>query len=361
VAIDLSNLSAEWVRWGISAAIFVFFILLAFASKFIITKIIHMLTHRTKTILDDLLVKALAWPFIVVLITAGLWIALARLPELDKYLSTIHQIFIIIYICLATVAIIRVAHALLTWYGTEVAARTKTDIDDHLIPILKRVGDAVIYIIALMIILDQLGVPINTLLASIGIGGLAVALALQPTLSSFVAGTYIMTDAAIRKGDYIMLESGQEGTVEDIGWRSTKIRHWQGNLIILPNSKLAESIVTDFDKPEAAMQFSIDCGVSYDSDLEKVERIATDVARKLLDNHPSGVEGFEPIVRFKQFGDSNINFSVVLKGKDRSAQFILKHEFIKELSKRFQKEGIEIQYPARKLFFANDMPPQLHD
>ncbi len=350
----LQPTEADLIRWGISAGIFAGFIALAFFSRLILRGILRLLAHRTKTTLDDLIIKTLTGPVFFIIVFAGLWIALARLTELAPYLDVIHKIFAIVYIGIGAASVVRVTHALLTWYGTEVAHRTKSDIDDRLVPIFRRIIDVAIYAIALMIILDQLDVNISPILAGLGIGGLAVALALQSTLSNFLAGTYVITDAVIRKGHYILLDSGQEGWVEDIGWRTTKIRHWQGNLIILPNARLADAIVIDFEKPEAAMLFSVDCGVSYDSDLAKVERVTLETAKELLQEHPSGAKDFEPVIRFKAFGDSNINFAVVLKGNDRAAQFILKHEFIKKLHKRFQEEGIEIQYPVRKLLFGNE-------
>ena len=124
-------------------------------------------------------------------------------------------------------------------------------------------------------------------------------------------------------------------------------------MIILPNSKLAEAIVTDYEKPFKAMLFKVDCGVSYDSDLEAVEQVALLVAMEVMQKFPEGAKDFQPVVRFKHFGDSNIDFAVVLKSVDRPGQFLIKHEFIKALHKRFGEEGIEIQYPARKLYFAD--------
>lgn len=342
-----------WVNWVIAAGIFLFFVGLAFASGLILAGILRLVAHRTKTKLDDLIIKALKAPVFAALIALGLWLALVQVPELSNYDSTIHKIFVVIFIAIGAVAVVRVTNALVTWYVSEVAIRTDTDLDDKLMPILRRVGSLVIYSIALMIILSQLNVDISPLIAGLGIGGLAVALALQATLSNFLAGTQVMSDAVIRKGHYIMLDSGQEGFVEEIGWHSTKVRHWQGNLVVLPNSKLANAIVTDYDKPDASMLFAVACGVGYDSDLEKVERVTAEVAEEVMQKYPEGAKDFTPVVRFKEFGDSNINFAVVLKAVDRAGHFTLKHEFIKTLHKRFNEEGIEIQYPVRKLYFAD--------
>lgn len=347
------EINTTWEQWAISAGIFLLFIALAFALKLILGGVLRLLAHRTKTRLDDMIIRALTTPVFVALVIGGLWLALARLPELSSQLDIIRKIAVVLFIGVASVALVRVGNAFLAWYSAEIAPRTKTKIDDKLIPLVRRVGTAVVYVLALLIILDQLGVNISPLLAGLGIGGLAVALALQPTLSNFLAGTYVMSDAVVHVGDYVTLDSGQEGWVEDIGWRSTKLRHWQGNLIVLPNSKLAEAIVTDYEQPDKSLTFRVECGVSYDSDLDKVEQVTMAVAKEILQRCPEGAKDFEPVVRFKEFGDSNINFAVVLKSVDRMGHFIIKHEFIKALHKRFNEEGIEIQYPARKLYFAD--------
>lgn len=347
------EINNAWGHWVISAGIFFLFIALAFASKMILGRVLRLLVRRTKTRLDDLIIRALTMPVFVTLIIGGLWLALARLPELSSQLDIIRKIAVALFIAIASVALVRVGNAFLAWYSADIASRTKTKIDDKLIPLVRRIGTVVVYIIALLIILDQLGINVSPLLAGLGIGGLAVALALQPTLSNFLAGTYVMSDVAIHLGDYIVLDSGEEGWVEDIGWRSTKLRHWQGNLIIMPNSKLAEAIVTDYEQPDESLTFRVECGVSYDSNLDKVEQVAIVVAREILQRCPEGAKDFEPLVRFKEFGDSNINFAIVLKSVNRIGHFIIKHEFIKALHKRFNEEGIEIQYPARKLYFAD--------
>ena len=336
--------------WIVAIGIFVFFILLAVGARFFMGRLLPLITHRTKTALDDLIVQALAVPVVMALVVLGLYLAIVRLP-LELYATTYDKAFIVTAIVLTTLTVVRLGNAFVTWYTVEVAHRTSTNIDDKLLPVMRRVGSIVLWGIGTMLILDELHVNISPLIASLGIGGLAIAIAVQPTLSNFMAGTYVISDAVIRKGHYIMLDSGQEGMVEDIGWRTTKIRHWQGNVIILPNSKLAEAIVIDFEALEVAKTFRIECGVSYKSDLEKVEKVALEVAREVQRRVPEGAKDFEPEVRFKQFGESNIIFAVVLKAIDRLSQYELKHEFIKALHKRFQVEGITIEYPVRRLYY----------
>ena len=341
--------SAEWFKWAAAAVILVIFFILAFLSRLLMAGVMRLLAHRTETQLDDMIVHALRGPLYMVLVVTGIWLALLQIPELVPYRDPVHDAGVILLLILATIAVVRVVNAVLICYGSEIAPRTAGGLDNKIVPLLQRVSKVVIYAIGLLIILDQLNVNISPILAGLGIGGLAVALALQSTLSNFLAGTYVISDAIIHIGDYIMLDSGQDGFVEDIGWRTTKLRNWQGNLIIFPNSKLAEAIVTDFEKPEKAMLFSVGCGVSYESDLSKVERVAMQVAEETMRKYPEGVKDFKPVLRFKSFGDSNIDFDIILKAIDRAAHYYLKSEFIKALHKRFAEEGIEIQYPVRKL------------
>jgi small-conductance mechanosensitive channel len=121
-------------------------------------------------------------------------------------------------------------------------------------------------------------------------------------------------------------------------------------MIIVPNSKLAQSIVTNFNLPEKKMSVLVDIGVSYDSDLPKVEEVTKEVAREIMKTHPGGIPDFEPFIRYHTFGDSSINFSVILRGQEFVDQFSIKHEFIKKLQARFKEEGIEIPFPIRTVY-----------
>ena len=136
-----------------------------------------------------------------------------------------------------------------------------------MLPTLRRVLPITIYAIGVLIAIDSFGVSVSPILAGLGIGGLAVALAVQPTLSNFFAGTYVVTEGELKKGDFIELEGGPSGYVEEVGWRSTKIRSRFNNLVIIPNSRMAESIVTNYYSPTPAMNVVVTCGVSYEACL----------------------------------------------------------------------------------------------
>ena len=198
-----------------------------------------------------------------------------------------------------------------------------------------------------MIVLDNLGISLTPIVTTLGIGSLAVAIGLQDTLGNFFAGLHIKADRPIQIGHYIRLEGGQEGYVEQIGWRSTRIRMLPNNLVVVPNNKLVQSIITNYYLPEKELGVLVQVGVHYGSDLEKVERVTCEVAKEVLKTVPGGVASFEPFIRYHTFNQSSIDFSVVLRAREFTDNFLIKHEFIKRLQARYRKEGIVIPFPIR--------------
>ena len=203
--------------------------------------------------------------------------------------------------------------------------------------------------IGLLIFLDGIGISITPLLASLGVGSLAVALALQDTLANLFAGIYMVIDKPIEAGQFIRLENGEQGYVTRVGWRSTWIRKPSDSIIVVPNVKLAGSIITNYDLPRKELAVYVDLCVHYASDLGKVERVTLDVARETMREAEGGVPGAEPSVRFHTFAESGLRFSVGLRARDYAAGDTVRHEFVKRLDERYRREGIVIPYPTRTL------------
>ncbi|MCH7800553.1 MAG: mechanosensitive ion channel family protein [Chloroflexi bacterium] len=250
---------------------------------------------------------------------------------------------------------------MMTWYLHNVAAQTATDLDDKLIPPLRRIAPMIVYSIGILLCLDVVGIAITPMLAGLGIGGLAIALAVQPTLSNFFAGTYLISEGELNEGDYIELEKGPAGFVVEVGWRSTKIRNRINNLVIIPNSKMVDSIVTNTFSPTPAMNVVITCGVSYESDLEHVEKVALEISDDIIKEFEHTVTDSDPFFAFRAFGDSNVEFIVSITATSRAGSFIVGSELIKRIHKRFREEGIEINYPVTKLIPAHSNGAARHD
>ncbi|HRQ50526.1 MAG TPA: mechanosensitive ion channel family protein, partial [Agriterribacter sp.] len=215
--------------------------------------------------------------------------------------------------------------------------------------IIGNIIKVIVYCIGILVILQSLGISITPALTALGVGGLAVALALQDTLSNLFAGIQMIATRKINSGDFIRLESGQDGFVEDIGWRYTTLRTGANNTVIIPNAKLAGVILSNFFYPNKESVFDVAIGVDYNSDLEKVEKITVEVLREIQAASADCVQDFEPFIRFQRFGESSIDLKAFLKTKTFGSQSLVKHELIKKLRKRYREEGISIPFPVRNV------------
>lgn len=319
--------------------------------KLLIRHFANKIAKRTKTNLDDEMLHASETPILWGITIAGFFIAALSVNILAPYDTHIIKIAGITGILWGAWILIRIISALFRWYGTEISSRTKTDLDDKYLHIFKRVLNIALYIIVGLVILQQLGISVTPLLASLGIAGLAVGLALQDTLANFFAGFYLISERAVKIGDYVEIEGGTvKGHVEDVNWRTTRIKTLANNRVILPNSKFAQSTIINYQAPTAEMSLVIPVGVSYDSDLDQVEKVTVAVAKEVLQTVEGGMKDFEPFIRYNDFGDSSIKLSVILRINDPVAQYMIKHEFIKRLRKRYHKEKIEIPFPIRTIY-----------
>jgi len=314
---------------------------------------------KRRTALFPQLLQSLSRPLFLLLVFEGLILSLGSLSYLAQWSDSLGRVAIAGIIALFTYAITRIGRVLLAWYLRRAKVRQSLN------RLAQRVVVIIAYLIGVLVLLDYLGISISPLIAGLGIGGLAIALALQPTLSNFFAGTQIVVDHVVREGDYIELDGGAiRGYVTEIGWRSTRIRTSFNNMVIVPNSRLSDSVITNYYGPTMDMGVIVQGGVSYSSSLPKVEEMAMEVAKGVVEELDEAVKTFEPWFGYEEFGDSNINFWVWLQAKDRIASFRVKSELIKRLKDRFDQEGITINYPVRHLTFDNPadaLPPFLTD
>jgi small-conductance mechanosensitive channel len=305
------------------------------------------------------LIESLTRPLFLLIILEGLLMALGSLSGLAQLGDILVKTRMAILIVLVTYALTRTGGVLLSWYLSSRPVRKRARIDEGLIRFLRRILSIVIYAIGILVLLDYLTISITPIVAGLGIGGIAVALALQPTLANFFASTQIMSDRLVRIGDYIELDGGSiRGYVTDVGWRSTRIRTPFNNQVVIPNSHLADSILTNYYGPTMEMGVIVNCGVSYNANLPQVEAISLSVAKEVIEELEGADKTFEPWFAYEEFGDSNINFWIWVRAKDRISSFGVKSEIIKRLKAALDKEGITINYPARLLTFDDaTMPP----
>ena len=350
-------LEAAW-----AVGIFALSVLVAWMVLLLMRRTQRRQKGRGKVTILPRLVGNLTRAVFLLIVCEGIILALATPSYLAGWRGVLGNASIAVLITFGFFGLARVVAALLEWSLRSRGVRRKARIDEGLIRFLRRIVLLIIYLLGGLVLLQYLNIDITPLVAGLGLGGLAVALALQSTLANFFAGTQIVSDRVVRVGDYVELDNGTSGYVVDVGWRSTRIRTTFNNMVIIPNSRMADSIITNYAGPTMELAVIVNCGVSYDSDLDHVERVALEVCREVINDLDEAVKTFEPWFGFENFGDSNINFWVWLQAVDRIASFRITSELIKRLHARLRKEGITINYPVRRLVYdevSGTQPPPL--
>lgn len=333
----------------IPSMIAVLSIVILFILRNIAFRVLHKWAQRTETDIDDIIIKSFKTPSIYWIIAVGLYIgvAMSELPE--KYVFYLSKTIHVIVIFSITIATANLSGKIFTSYIQR--SRLPIPTTGLAYGILK----GIILVLGLLIALSVIGISITPFITALGVGGLAVALALQDTLSNLFAGVHILVEKSIRVGDFVRIETGQEGYIEDITWRTTRIRMPPNNMVIIPNNKLAQSIVTNYYLPDKRMSFSMPISVSYSADPDKVEKIVTEEAGKAIGEIPGLLGDPPPVIRFiPGFGESSLDFTLVCHVKEFADQHPVQHELRKRIFKRFQKEGIEIPFPHRTVYLREE-------
>ncbi len=299
-----------------------------------------------KFTIPEIVLRSLSMLPIICSLLIGVYIGMPYLSLNEKLSSFMDKLIIFSLILLVFLFVSRLSVYIVEAYIRRISENLSATL-------FKSVTFVFVFLIGLLVALQTVGISVTPVLTALGVGGLAVALALQDTLANIFAGIHLIVTRQVRVGDYIELESGESGYVIDINWRNTAIRMLPNNTVIIPNSKLASSIITNYYLPEKEMSVVIPVSVSYEDDLDKVERVTVEVAEMIQKTIPGAKRDFKPFIRYREFGDSGITFSVILRVEEFVDQYLVQHEFMKELKKRYDKEGIRIPFPQRDIWFRN--------
>jgi small-conductance mechanosensitive channel len=314
------------------------------ALRFLSRWIDHSESKVGRMVLLSLKTPSFYWCLAIAL---SIGVGISELPE--KYVATINKFIEIILILSITAAAANLIGALLRNYIQKLNLPIPTT--GLAFGIIK----GSILALGFLIALSSLGISITPLITALGVGGLAVALALQDSLSNLFAGIHLLLEKSIRLGDFIRLESGQEGTVEDITWRTTRVRMLSNNIVIIPNNKLSQSVVTNFSLPEKRMSLQVPVSVSYELDPEKIEAILNDEAGKAVGQVEGLLADPAPAVRLiPGFGASSLDFTLNCQIEDAVNQGKIVHELRKRIFKRLKEEGVEIPFPQQIVHLRED-------
>lgn len=313
---------------------------------FISQRVFLRLTKKTKTDVDDLIVSRTSKPISLILLLVGIRLAIIPHRISGSTLDLIeHAISSLIIATVTYIAIVVVGILIRNW-GNKFASRTESKVDDQLVDIFQKFSNVTLGLIGLVFILDVWGIKVGPLLASLGIAGIAVAFALQNTLGNIFGGVSLIVDRSITVDDVIKLDDGTVGTVIDIGLRSTKIRSADGDLIIMPNGKLADSRIYNYHKPFLKTRVTLEFGVKYGTDIEKVRKLALDEIKKVKQvmNDP------EPQVIFDEFGDFALKFKALFWVNSIEKKVESKETAATAIYNAMNKNKIIIPFPTRTVY-----------
>lgn len=333
-------------HWGISLGILLAFILLAKIAYWVIGKALRGLTSRTKTKLDDLIIDKVEQPAIMAIILSGFLIAFNRLVFPENTTNFIHNSTYLAGAINITWMFVRIIDALMEEYLTPYAQRSDNKLDDQLIPILRRGIRVSLWILGIIVGLNNAGFDVAALIAGLGIGGLAVALAAQDTVKNIFGGMMIFMDKPFRIGDRVVID-GMDGVVEDIGLRSTRIRQLDGRLITMPNGHFSESPVLNITK-EPQRRINVKIGLVYGTSDEKLEN-ALEILRTITKDHPL-IDHSKTVAFFESFGEFSLNLSLFYFIEPDQDNNQIQGEINQKILTAFRNSGIEFAYPTQVVF-----------
>ena len=317
--------------------------LFGFLFKKSIISQLKVAAKKSKWEFDDLLLKSVESQIVFWFFLISLSVGLQDIKIAEVYGTYISQILIILVISSVTHAAANLTNGILIiWSKKQGRGFPSTSMFSNFVVIT-------VYLTGLLIILDSLKISIAPMLTALGVGGIAVSLALKDTLSDVFAGLHILLSKKVQPGDFVSLDSGEMGYIKNITWRNTTMLERTNNIIHIPNNQLSSAIVKNYDSNDPSFSIKIPIGVSYDSNLEEVEKIVLEVANEIHSEMKETNKNSKPALKFRQFGESSIDFVVYFKGNKYGDQNPIIHQFIKKIHKRFKSEKIEIPFPIRTI------------
>jgi len=328
------------------ALVIIIFYTFSLIVNFTLRKVIPALTKKTKTNLDDLILEKINKPITLFVLFIALHVVfkILRLPE--AYIPLASNLLNTFLTILGTYMVIVVVDIIIDHWGKVWAKKTKSNLDKDVLPLFHKISRVIFFIAGLVIILRIWGVNITGLVAGLGVAGLVIGLALKDSLSNIFGGISLILDRAVKVGDFIELDSKESGEIVDIGLRSTRMKTWNNEILIIPNNTLSNATIKNWKLPDLTARAIIDFGVEYGNDPKKVRKVALDVLKKYKNilNEP------EPTVYFLEMGESSINFRLAFYVEDVNKRYTTKVSVIEDLYNALRKEKINIPFPTRTIY-----------
>lgn len=332
-------------EWAISLGILVGAIIIAKICYWAIGKYLKKITEKTKTNLDDLLVDKLEEPIVYAIGILGFYWGFQRLhfgPGVDNFFA---HTFTFIFTLNITWLVIRTLDAIIEEYLTPLVSKTDSDLDDQLLPLLRKLIKIILWTLGIVIGLNNIGFDVGAVIAGLGIGGLALALAAQDTVKNIFGGIMVYIDKPFKVKDRIKIH-GYDGFVEEVGIRSTRLRTLEGRLVTLPNAHFSDEAVENVTL-EPSRKVVVNLGLTYETSPEKMER-----ALEILEDITNKNENLEEdrLICFNNWGDFSMGILYIYYIKPTSDIFKTQTEINMSILRQFNAEGLDFAYPTQTIY-----------
>jgi MscS family membrane protein len=332
-------------QWTLALLIILASVIVAKLFYWISTHIIKKLTAKTKTDIDDLIVDMAEEPLVAIFVIISTWYSISTLSFTETVETWIWNVFQFVLIIVIAWMITRMFDSFYKKYLLPMAQKSKSTLDDELLPIVRRGTDAVIWVIAIIIALNNAGYNVNALIAGLGIGGIAFAMAAKDTISNIFGGVTIFTDHPFKVGDRIQID-GFDGTVKEVGIRSTRLETLQGRIVTIPNSKFADNSVENVSL-EPTRKIVLNLGLTYDTKPQKME-LAMKILKEVVKKNKKVKD--DALISFNSFGDFALGILCIYYIKKGENILEAQTEVNMEILKRFNKEKLEFAFPTQTIY-----------
>jgi len=332
-------------HWIIAFLVLIGSFLLVKILYWVFSTVFKNLTSKTKTNLDDVLVKNLQKPLINLVVIGAYYFSVSYL-HFDKNIEIILvNIAYLLFTITLTSIVSKIIDALISEVIFPISKKYETSFDSHLIPVIQKAVRAIIWSLGIVIGLDNIGFDITAMIAGLGIGGLALALAAQDSVKNIFAGIMIFLDKPFKINDRIKID-GNDGTVEEVGLRSTRIRTLEGRIVTIPNCTFTDNSVINVTS-QPALKVKINLGLTYDTNEEQMQK-AIDILQDIVKGQDAITNDYS--AGFNGFGDFSLNILFMYYVRPESHWLNTQTLVNKEVLRRFNEEGLEFAFPTQTIF-----------
>ncbi len=332
------------LNWAIAVGILILSFVVVKMLYWIFSNVIRRLTSKTKTNLDDVLIDKLEKPLTYLVLILGYWISIHYLVFKEEVELVLENVAYFLLVIDVTAILSRIVDALITEIIMPISEKSDSSFDNQLIPVIQKGVRSIIWILGIIIGLDNIGFDITAMIAGLGIGGLALALAAQDSVKNIFAGIMIFLDKPFRIKDRIQVD-GFDGIVEEVGLRSTRLRTLEGRIVTIPNSRFTDNSVTNVTS-QPTLKVKLNLGLTYDTDEVQMQK-AIDILEDIVKNQEAITDDYA--AGFNGFGDFSLNILFIYYVKPDSHWLDTQTLVNKEILRRFNKEGLEFAFPTQTI------------